>query len=211
VIILRPLPVELDALGFHKFGGRREALSDHYAPWVYRIASEELAREGKLDNAKTFDMQRYLYVDVQVADVGGMGGSYCAKLTTGGFRIRVVTKQHGTISSPQITKAYASGGGHDWKRVAIALPAGVTAADVDHFSFDAYDKDGIYVTGLGDAFIPTPSGDNGAALDYIRTGEKSFAAYVDDDKSECVKGVKTGGPDPDVKYTCAGGALDLGK
>jgi hypothetical protein len=211
VVILRPVPFDLDALGFHKFGGRREALADHYAPWLYRITSLELAREGKIDNAKTLDMQRYLYVDVQVADVGGIGGTYCAKLTNGGFRIRVVTKDKQEISSPQITKAYASGGGHDWKRVAIALPANVGAAEVDHFVFDAYDKDGIYVTALGDAFIPKPAGDNGATLDYIRTGEKPFTDYVDDDKSECIKGAKTGGPDPAVSYSCVGGGVDLGK
>jgi hypothetical protein len=37
-VILRPLPVDLDALGCAAFGGRREALIDRDAPWLYRIS-----------------------------------------------------------------------------------------------------------------------------------------------------------------------------
>jgi hypothetical protein len=210
VIILRPLPVDLDALGYQHFGGRREALSDSYAPWMYRITSLELAREGKIDDARTFAMDRYLYVDVQVANVGGAGGTYCAKTVSGGFKLRVTTKRGATIDSPQITKPYASGGQHDWKRVAIALPAGVTAADVDHFTFDAYDNDGIYVTALGDAFIPKPDGANGAKLDYVRKGTKAYSYYVDDDSSGCTNGTNTAGPGG-TPYRCVGGDVTLAR
>ena len=52
VIILRPLPVDMDALGYAQFGGRREALADRYAPWLYRLTSLELAREGKIDDTQ---------------------------------------------------------------------------------------------------------------------------------------------------------------
>ena len=210
VIILRPVPFDLDALGYAQFGGRREGVADAYAPWLYRIASEELAREGKIDNAKTFGMERYLYVDVRVADVGGSGDSYCSVTVNGGFRLRAITTGGATISSPQITGDYAGNGNHDWKRVAIALPAGTHAADIDHFVFDAYDNDGIYVTALGDAFIPTADGPNGATLDYVRQGTKPLALYVDDGNSGCTGGVNHDGPGG-TAYTCAGGQADIAK
>ncbi len=208
VIILRPLPVDLDAIGYAQFGGRREAIADRYGPWMYRLSSLELQREGKIDDAKTFAMSRYLYVDVRVADVGGEGGTYCSKIRQGGFVLRAVTKKGKQINSPQITKAYASGGAHDWKRVAIALPDGVTAADIDHFIFDAYDGDGIYVTGLGDAFVPVADGDDGAKLDYVRKGTEDFAYYVDDDSSDCAGGTNSGGPG-NTAYRCTGGQVEL--
>jgi hypothetical protein len=53
-IVLRPLPVDLDAVGVRQYGGRREAMVDTYAPWLYRIVASELAREGKIDDAQTF-------------------------------------------------------------------------------------------------------------------------------------------------------------
>jgi hypothetical protein len=210
VIILRPVPVDMDALGYAQFGGRREGLADTYAPWVYRLASLELARENKIDDSKTFAMARYLYVDVRVADVGGSGDSYCSLTVSGGFRLRAVTAGGATISSPQITSAYASNGNHDWKRVAIALPAGVGAADIDHFVFDAYDNDGIYVTAIGDAFVPAAVGANSAKLDYVRQGEKPLAYYVDDGSSGCTNGTNSSGPGG-TPYPCVGGQVDIAK
>lgn len=61
---------------------------------------------------------RYLYVDIRIADVGS------------GFKLRAITTTNVQIDGPQITADYASGGAHDYKRVAIPLPAGVTAADI---------------------------------------------------------------------------------
>jgi hypothetical protein len=208
VIILRPVPVDMDALGYASFGGRREGLADTYAPWVYRLASLELARETKIDNSKTFGMQRYLYVDVRVADVGGSGDSYCSFTVSGGFKLRAVTTTGTAVSSGQITGDYVSG--HDWKRVAIALPAGVAAADIDHFTFDAYDNDGIYVTAIGDAFVPMADGANGATIDYVRHGTKPLAYYVDDGSSGCTGGVNHDGPGGSA-YTCVGGQIDIAK
>jgi hypothetical protein len=142
VIVVRPLPVALDAIGFAQFGGRREALVDRYAPWLYRITSLELAKEGKIDNAKSLAMSRCVYVDVRVADVGGSGDAYCATLgVSGGFKLRAITTAGAQIDGPQITSDYTSGGAHDYKRVAIPLPVGVSAADIDHFIFDAHDRD----------------------------------------------------------------------
>jgi hypothetical protein len=210
VIILRPLPVELDLIGYAQFLGRREAISDRYAPWIYRLASLELEREQKIDNAKTFPMARYLYVDVRVADVGGTGDSYCQSPLTGGFRLRVSMKDTTVVSAGQITAAYASNGAHDWKRVAIPLPAGVTATDIDHFMFDAYDGDGIYVTAIGDAFIASPEADNGAHLDYVRQGEKPLALYVDDNSNGCTNGINTAGPGG-TPYTCTGSTVRIDK
>jgi len=210
VIVLRPVPVDMDALGYVQFGGRREALADHYAPWVYRIASLELQREGKIDNAKTFAMERYLYVDVRVSNVNGSGDSYCTATVTGGFRLRAILGNGTTASSNQMTGDYG-GTNHDWKRVAIALPAGTTAADIDHLAFDAYDNDGIYLTAIGDAFIPVSDGTtNGAKLDYVRQGARTMQDYVDDDNSSCTNGVNTGGPGG-LAYTCVGSSVAIAR
>jgi len=209
VIIVRPLPVELDALGYDAFGGRREALIDRYAPWLYRITALELQREGKIDDNRSLAMSRYLYADVRVADVDGSGDQYCATFgLNGGFKLRAVTAAGAELSSAQITADYTTG--HDWKRLAIALPAGITAADIAMFRFDAYDRDGVYLTAIGDVFIAEPDGANGATLDYVRHGERALSLYVDDDASGCVAGNNTGGPGG-AAYTCAGGQVDVAK
>ncbi|MFT3700453.1 MAG: hypothetical protein QM831_45335 [Kofleriaceae bacterium] len=208
VIVLRPVPFDLDAIGYDKFLGRREGLADTYAPWLYRVASLELQRENKVDNAKTFGMERYLYADVRVADVGGSGDGICSLTTSGGFKLRAITKGGVALSSAQITGDYASSGAHDWKRVAIPIPAGTTAADIDHFDFDAYDSDGIYVTALGDAFIPNAVDKNSAKLDYVRKGEKAFAYYVDDNNDGCTNGTNSDGPGG-TPYQCAGSTVSL--
>jgi len=210
VIVIRPLPVDMDALDYAAFGGRREALIDHYAPWLYRITALELARETKIDNSKTFGMARYLYVDVRVSDVNGTGDSYCSLTVSGGFKLHAITSSGTDIVGPQITGAYASNGAHDWKRVAIALPSGVAASDIAKFRFDAYDGDGIYLTGIGDAFIPKPDGENGATLDYVRQGDKALAYYVDDDQSSCTGGVNAAGPGG-TAYQCSGSFVDVNR
>lgn len=211
VLVLRPLPVDMDALGYGQFGGRREALADHYAPWVYRLTTNELRRENKIDDNKALGMARYLYVDIRVADVGGSGDQYCATLgVSSGFKLRAVTSDGTVIDGPQITADYASGGAHDYKRVAIPLPAGVVAADIDHFVFDAYDSDGIYVTAIGDAFIPTPVGPNGAKPAYVRMGEMPYTYYVDDNSDGCTNGTNTGGPGG-LAYQCKGGQVVIPK
>lgn len=210
VIILRPLPVDLDALGYASFGGRREGLIDRYAPWLYRITSLELTREGKIDNSQTLGLSRYLYADVRVADVGGSGDSSCSLAVSGGFKLRAIAPDGSEISGPQITAAYASNGAHDWKRVAIPLPAGFGAADVTKFRFDAYDNDGIYLTAIGDAFIARAAGANGATLDYVRRGERAITDYVDDDRSSCAGGTNSDGPGG-TPYTCVGGQVDVAR
>ncbi|MEO8706214.1 MAG: hypothetical protein ABI867_39655 [Kofleriaceae bacterium] len=207
VIVLRPLPVELDAIGFAQHGGRREALIDRTAPWLYRLTAHELARQDSVDNDKVVGMARYLYVDVRVADVGGSGDPYCAVRVTGGFRLRALAGTQ-VIDGAQTTADYAGNGGHDWKRVAIPLPAGLTAADITGFRFDAYDGDGIYLTAIGDAFVPALAGTNGATLDYVRQGETPLAYYVDDDRSSCTNDVNTAGPGG-TPYACTGSFVDV--
>ena len=123
----------------------------------------------------------------------------CALITTDGTE----------ISGPEITQAYV-GEYHDWKRVAIPLPASVHAADIVKFQLDAYDLDGIYWTAIGDAFIAEPAGDNGATLDYVRRGERDLADYVDDDSTGCSGGTNEDGPDG-ITYTCDGGRVDIAK
>ncbi|HZJ66779.1 MAG TPA: hypothetical protein VFD36_24905 [Kofleriaceae bacterium] len=210
VIIVRPLPVDLDAIDYAAFPGRREALIDRYAPWLYRITALELERERKIDDLRTFAMDRYLYADVRVADVGGVGDELCAFSLMGGFKLHAVTAGGQDISGPQITADYAGDGAHDWKRVAIPLPAGVRAADIAAFRFEGFDGDGIYLTAIGDAFVAEAAGDNGATLDYARRGERALADYVDIDSKGCTAGTNTDGPGG-TPYTCVGALIELSK
>ena len=208
-IVLRPLPVDMDAIGVTKFGGRREGIVDTYAPWLYRLTDSEVKREGKIDDDQTFDMSRYLLVDVYAADVGGSGDSTCGPISltpsithvTGGFVLRAVAKNGAVYDGPQMTADYFGGTGPSVKRIAIPLAAGVNAADITKVVFDAYDDDGIYFLGIGDAFIAKPSGTNGATLEYAHKGLKPAAVYVDDGQSGCVAGKNT---KDGVAYPCVG-------
>jgi hypothetical protein len=215
-LTVRPLPVDLDALGYRNAttggSGRREALIDTYAPWLYRITSDEIAREGKIDGTKCLAMDRYLYVDVRAADVGGRGDRTCGGPlgVSGGFVLRAKSKD-GTVSDgPQMTADYFGGGVSNWKRIAVPLDKAYVGTDIKQLIFDAYDNDGIYLLEIGDAFIPQPSGTNGATLDYVRKGApKNIDVYVDDGNSGCVNGFATGGPPADAGYPCVGGAYTL--
>ncbi len=203
VIVLRPLPVDLDALGYATFAGRREGLMDTYAPWLYRLTFAELAREGNIDQNHTFPMQSYLFVDVHAADVGGSGDSYCSFMVGSGFRLRVHTKDGETLDGPQMTASYF-GASEDIKRIAIELKKTYAANAFDGLEFDAYDNDGIYWLGLGDAFMARPVARNGATLDYVHKGTSAVNTYIDDDKSGCNAGVNMGGPGA-FAYPCVGG------
>lgn len=210
-IVLRPLPVDMDAIGVTKLGGRREGIVDTYAPWLYRLTDSEAKREGKIDGMQTFDMSRYLLVDVYAADVGGSGDSTCGPVSltpslthvTGGFILRAVAKNGAVYDGPQMTADYFGGTGPAVKRIAIPLAAGVNAADITKVVFDAYDDDGIYFLGIGDAFIAKPSGTNGATLEYAHKGLKPAAVYVDDGQSGCVAGTNT---KDGIAYPCVGSA-----
>lgn len=213
-VVLRNVPVDMDALDVARYGGRREGIVDTYAPWLYRLTDAETAREGKIDNAMTFPMSRYLFVDVYAADVGGSGDGTCGPVpaapqithVTGGFVLRAVSKSGVVSDGPQMTVDYFGGGGTGVKRVAIPLAAGVSAKDITKLVFDAYDDDGIYLLGIGDAFVPRASGSNGAVLDYVHKGMKPLAAYVDDGRSGCVDGQSTR---DGVAYPCVGSAIDI--
>lgn len=204
-IVLRPVPVDLDAVGFDALSGRREALVDTYAPWLFRLTDSELAREGKIDDLLTFRMTRYLFVDVYANDVGGSGDDVCSGSVSGGFKLRVTTAGGVTHDGPQMTATFF-GGASGVKRVAVPLDAGVAPTDIAAITFDAYDNDGIYFVALGDAFIAEPAGTNGAALEYVNEGIKPVNVYVDDDESSCVNGVNTKGG---IAYPCAGSAFTL--
>lgn len=213
-VVVRPVPVDMDAVGVAKYGGRREGIVDTYAPWLYRLTDSELAREGKIDGAQTLPMSRYLFVDVYAKDVGGAGDGTCGPIpqtpdittVTGGFVLRAVAKNGVVSNGPQMTATFFGGGGAGVKRVAIPLAAGVGAKDIEKLVFDAYDDDGIYVLGLGDAFVPQPSGSNGATLEYVHKGMKPLAAYVDDGRSGCVDGKNTS---DGVAYPCVGSSFDI--
>lgn len=204
VVTVRLVPVDLDALGYAQSGGRREAMLDRYAPWIYRLTALELQREGKVDNSKCLPMDRYLYVDVQVDDVGGSGDSYCSALgASSGFKLRVNVSGGAQLSSGQLTADYA-GGSSVWKRLVIPLDQAYSASQLTSFVFDAYDNDGIYLLAFGDAFMPRASGDNGATLEVVHSGASVKNVYVDDDSSGCVGGHSPGGP-ADAGYACVGG------
>lgn len=213
-IVLRPAPVDLDAIGYAERHGRREAIVDVYAPWLYRVLDSELKREKRVDNDKVFSMERYLYVDVYANDVGGSGDETCGPISflpglhnvNGGFRIRAIAKD-GTVSDgPQMTKDYFGGDGV--KRVAVPLKAGVKASDIVKITFDAYDGDGIYFLGIGDAFVPRATGTNSAALDYVHQGEvKRADVYVDDNDDGCTNGTNTA--KDGRKFPCVGSAFTL--
>lgn len=206
-VVLRPVPVDLDALGFEENEGRREGIVDTYAPWLYRLVDAELAREGKIDGKATFSMSRYLYADVHALDVGGSGDETCGGSQSGGFRLRVVAKNGAMSLGPQMTNDFFGSNGSGVKRIAVPLAEGVGPDDIDGFVFDAYDNDGIYFLGLGDAFVPRAIGTNGAVLDYVVRGT-SANVYVDDDSSSCVDGTNT---KDGAAYPCVGTAFTFSR
>jgi hypothetical protein len=207
VLVLRPLPVSLDALGYDKLSGRREALADRGAPWVYRLLDSELQREGKLDQSQAFPMQQYAYADVYAADVGGSGDKYCTLLgVSGGFVLRVQAAGS-TINGPQMTADYF-GGQNAVKRIAVALPQVYKKDQFTGLIFDAYDDDGMYWLAIGDVFVPRPSGDNGATIELLHSGKTDINVYVDDDSSGCSGGMNQDGPAGPAK--CVGGQASFG-
>jgi hypothetical protein len=202
VITLRPLPVDLDALDFATYRGRREGLVDRYAPWIYRLTWLELEREGRIDSDHTWPLDHYLFADVRAADVDGSGDGVCTLSVTRGFVLRVVTRDGLTLSGPQMTASYF-GADHDWKRIAIPLPRAYAPGDLAELVFDAYDDDGIYLLAIGDTFVVTPEGDNGAGLAHLHRGERLIGVYVDDDRSSCSGDVNRDGPGG-MPYLCTG-------
>jgi hypothetical protein len=112
-----------------------------------------------------------------------------------------------TLDGPQMTADYM-GGSPAWKRLAIPLDRVYQASELAGMTFDAYDGDGIYFLAVGDAFMPRASGDNGATLEYVRTGQKKIDVYVDDNSSGCVNGANSAGPGG-LAYSCAGGQYDF--
>lgn len=212
-IVLRPIPVDSDAIENANVPGRREGIVDNYAPWLYRLVDSELKREGRVDGEQTLTMERYLFADVYVDDVDGSGDETCGPVpfvpgisrVTGGFRLNAVTRDGTVARGPQMTASFFAGGSGA-KRIAIPLPRGVKAEDIVKVVFDAYDDDGIYFLALGDAFIPRAAGANGAVLDYVNKGMKRADVYVDDDKSSCPGGKNTKNG---VAYPCTGSTFTL--
>ena len=72
-IVLRPIPFASSAAAYAFGGGPRERVLTKDAPWMFRLAGLETAREGKIDDSQTFAWDRYLHADVYVADVDGSG------------------------------------------------------------------------------------------------------------------------------------------
>lgn len=210
VLTLRLVPVELDVLEFPRWNGRREGVVDTHAPWVYRIASLEIEREGRIDGRRALPMDRYLYVDVHAADVGGRGDRECAPLgASGGFVLRAHTKDAKVHDGPQMTAAYF-GGDEAIKRLAVPLARAYAPGDFTGVTFDAYDDDGIYFLALRDAFVVRPEGQNGASIHPVSRGIRAADVYVDDDRSGCASGVNADGPAVGFPYPCVGGQHFIG-
>ena len=199
-IILRPVPVDFDAIAYH-YGAvaSRERIIAQYAPWLLRLTGLETAKEGKVDNKKTFTFDRYLHADVYVMDVGGSSYTclpFGLQLGGGGFALRTQTKGGKVDSNGVITKAVCGDG---WKHVAIPLDEAHSPADFDQIIFDAYDGDGIYLAAIGDVYVLQADGVNGAKIASVRTGDKPLGVYVDDDDSGCTNGANTRNG---VAYAC---------
>ena len=200
-LVLRPLPVDMDALGYAQSWGRREALVDHF-PSLYRLTDLELRRLGKIDERHTLDMERYLFADITASSVQGFSDQVCNILHIGGFKLFANTAD-ASFGSPQVTGPFF-GDGVQTKRVAIKLDAPHAASDFQSFTFRALNLDGIYLLGQGDAFLVSPVGDNSAELHYVHRGVRPLAQYVDEDFSSCENGVNSDGPDGG-SYPCVGG------
>ena len=199
-LVLRPIPVASDAVAYAFGGAPRERVLTKDAPWMFRLAGLETAREAKIDDNVTFAFDRYLHADVYVADVDGTSSSCPITGINGGFRLRAHTTNGVTSSSGEITSASVSG--QQWKHVSVPLDATHVPADVDQLIFDAYDNDGIYLLGIGDVYLLAPSGDDGATVASVRAGAKKLGEYVDDDSSGCTNGQSTYN---NVAYPCVGG------
>jgi hypothetical protein len=199
-IVLRPIPFATSGVTYAFGGAPRERVLTKDAPWMFRLAGLETAREGKIDNSQTFPYDRYLHADVYVADVDGTSSSCPITGINGGFRLRAHTTNNATSSSGEVTSASVSG--QQWKHVSVPLDAVHVPSDFDQLIFDAYDNDGIYLLGIGDAYVLTANGKNGANVSAVRTGAKALAEYVDDDSSGCTNGMSTYNS---VQYPCAGG------
>jgi hypothetical protein len=189
-IILRPIPFATSAVAYAFGGSPRERVLTKDAPWMFRLAGLETAREGKIDNSQTLTWDRYLHADVYVADVDGTSSSCPITGINGGFRLRAhATNTNVTSSSGEVTSASVSG--QQWKHVSVPLDAVHVPSDFDQLIFDAYDNDGIYLLGIGDVYVLTANGKNGATVAAVRTGAKTMGEYVDDDLSGCVNGMST--------------------
>ena len=161
-IILRPIPVAADSVAYSFGGAPRERVLTKDAPWMFRLAGLEVAREGKVDGQSTFAFDRYLHADVYVADVDGSTSSCPITGLSGGFKLRAHTTNGQTSSAGQITNASCAN--QQWKHVSIPLDATHVPADVDQLIFDAYDDDGIYLLGIGDVYLLGADDANGATI-----------------------------------------------
>jgi hypothetical protein len=178
-ITLRPWPVDLDPLGFATFAGRSEALANTYAPWIYRVASLELARERRIDEQRVFDIGGYIYADVLVTGTAGQGDSFCsAEPAAGGFAVSVVTRNGKRWPGARITGSVV-GAGKGWKRVAIPVDAVAKLADIVAIEFQSFDGNAITLHAIADVFRASAAGGNGAVIDYRLRGEKNLNLQSD--------------------------------
>ena len=56
--------------------------------------------------------------------------------------------------------------------------------------------------GIGDVYVLTANGKNGATVSAVRTGANAMGQYVDDDSSGCTSGMSTYNSQ---QYPCVGG------
>ena len=95
-------------------GRSRESLLDR-RPWIYRVMSEELEREGKLNLIA--DPRRFLYIEADIR-VAGAAASFGVRLKNGDI--------HRSDRNDAGLRIDRSG----WVRSALELPAGAAAGDI---------------------------------------------------------------------------------
>ena len=116
----------------------------------------------------------------------GSGDGVCSLITRGGFQVDVSTP-HGKVAGPRITAtisaARSTGSASPSRSIRV-----YTAADIDALHFKSHGSDGLYLLGIGNAFIVKPRGDNGAVVEYVSRGRQRVNVFLDENVTSCQKG-----------------------
>jgi hypothetical protein len=192
VVIYRPAPIAMDDTDYALRNGARERVLDVHAPWMYRIIHKELERHGWIDGIHTFPMEQYLYYDLHATGVDGTGDGFCHTtngqiFVTMGYTLTAVTTDGIATTGSRMTRRFFQANPNT-KRQAIALDRIRDPEEVSKLIVTVHDGDGIFLRGLGQAFMVRPEGDNAARIVPVIPREKPIDAYVDELYAGCVDG-----------------------
>jgi hypothetical protein len=133
-------------------------------------------------------MEQYFYYDLHATGVDGAGDGFCNTTpVTMGYRLTVITRDGVATTGPRMTRRYF-GTSPNTKRQAIALDRIRDPEEVSKLIVTVHDGDGIFLRGLGQAFMVRPKGDNAAKIVPVVPREKPIDAYVDELYAGCVDG-----------------------